>query len=416
MNAEIVTIGTELLLGQIIDTNAAYLAKKLAEIGIDLSYHSTVGDEWERMEEVINNALSRSDVVITTGGIGPTEDDLTREVVARVIGKELIFQPHLMAQIEERFKARGFTMSPNNRKQAFIPEGSIPIENPKGTAPGFIACDQRGKVICSLPGVPRELTFLMENTVIPFLVKHFNLKGNIIHYKVLRVCGLTESGVDRQIGDLIRNCENPKIGLLASPGDIQIRIQAWGEDLHNALKLIQPIEDEIRKRLGILIYGVDEETLEGKVRALLDERGITLSIADSFTGGTIAQRLLSERTDKIIECIIAPENWILQVLKRRIPDLNVNIKEASDFIALSIASWVREEGNSDIGMAIFPVIKGNEGNKGSIETLQLIIGIVSEMGSRQYQFTIGGTWQENRHRASTLALDGLRKALIMKEV
>ena len=166
MEAEIIAIGSELLLGQIVDTNSSFIAKILSENGIELVQTTTVGDDFHRMKEVIKEALSRSQIVITTGGIGPTEDDLTREVIAEVIQSPLIFQPHLMKQIEILFKKRGFRMAENNRKQAFIPERAIPIENPKGTAPGFIAEGHQG-VIISIPGVPFEMEYLMKNAVIP---------------------------------------------------------------------------------------------------------------------------------------------------------------------------------------------------------------------------------------------------------
>ena len=175
MKAEVIAIGSELLLGQIVDTNSGYIAKSLAVNGIDLIQTTTVGDNLQRMKEVIKDSIHRSQIVITTGGIGPTEDDLTREAVAEVFQRPLTFQPHLMEQIEALFKKRGFRMSENNRKQAYIPEGAIPIENPKGTAPGFIVEYLNGAIL-SIPGVPFEMEYLMENTVIPYLRKRFDLK------------------------------------------------------------------------------------------------------------------------------------------------------------------------------------------------------------------------------------------------
>ncbi len=175
MQAEIITVGTELLLGQIVDSNAAYLAQQLNAIGLSVFYKTTVGDNAARLKWVLEQAHSRSQVVITTGGIGPTEDDLSREMVAEATGRKLVFQPQLMNQIEQIFRSRGFVnISTNNRKQAYIPEGAIPVENPVGTAPGFIVDDEKG-VIISIPGVPREMKYLMENTIIPFLKERFQL-------------------------------------------------------------------------------------------------------------------------------------------------------------------------------------------------------------------------------------------------
>jgi nicotinamide-nucleotide amidase len=415
VKAEIITIGTELLLGQIVDTNAAYLSAKLADTGFEPFFHTTVGDNRTRMTEVIKKALSRVDLVVTTGGIGPTEDDLTREIVADVVGKELEFQPHLMTQIENRFRLRGFNMAPNNRKQAFIPQGAIAIENPKGTAPGFIAEDSTGKVIVVLPGVPRELKFLMENTVLPFLVKRFDLGEQTIQYRVLRVCGLTESGVDRAIEDLMREGENPAIGLLASPGDIRIRIQARAKSLEDAEQLIAPVESEIRKRLGILIYGVDDETLEGAVRGLLEEKGKKLSIVDSFTGGTLAQRLLSAQSEKIAQClVIAKESLLIRLNKRGFLREEGSMKSPEDQ-ALSLASWTRDDSGADIGMAVLSE-KSDVDEKKDTEKHLLVVGFSSKEGAKTYTYQIGGNRADNQHRAAILALDSLRKAALQGEV
>jgi nicotinamide-nucleotide amidase len=203
MKAEVIAIGSELLLGQIVDTNSSYIAKRLAENGIELVQTTTVGDDLQRMKEVIKEAINRSQIVITTGGIGPTEDDLTREAIAEVFQHPLMFQPHLMEQIEELFKKRGFRMAESNRKQAYVPEGAIPIENPKGTAPGFIVETSNGAIL-SIPGVPLEMEYLMDNTVIPYLRKRFDIKHQVIQYKVLRACGLGESAIGLQIKDLMK--------------------------------------------------------------------------------------------------------------------------------------------------------------------------------------------------------------------
>src|SRR5947207_14151481 len=193
-NAEIVAIGSELLLGQIVDTNSAWMAQRLTALGVNLFFKSVVGDNPGRMKEVIERALERADVVITSGGLGPTQDDLTREIVAEVTGRKLVFDQNLLAQVEEHYRRRGRTMTPNNRRQAYMPEGAIPVRNPNGTAPCFIVEDSRG-VIFSLPGVPVELKWLFENEVEPYLLRQFNL-AEVIHYRVLKIVGVGESAVD----------------------------------------------------------------------------------------------------------------------------------------------------------------------------------------------------------------------------
>ena len=203
MNAEIVTIGSELLLGQIVDTNSAWMAQRLADLGVNLFFKTVVGDNPGRMREVLSQALERSDLVITSGGIGPTQDDLTRELVAEVTGRrELVRDEALVRQIRERFQQRGLILTPNNERQADIPAGAIPVENPNGTAPAFIVEDPRG-VIISLPGVPFEMKWLFDNEVVPYLRRKFGLSETIT-YRVLKVADLGESSVDDRIGHSLR--------------------------------------------------------------------------------------------------------------------------------------------------------------------------------------------------------------------
>ncbi len=226
--AELVMIGSELLLGQLVDTNAAYLARELAQIGCDLYFKTTVGDNAGRMEEAFRLALGRAGLVIASGGLGPTEDDLTREVAARVMGRELVFHQPLMDQIEERMRSRGFALSPNNRKQAFLPAGAVPIENRRGTAPGFILEGQPGTII-AMPGVPAELEWMTQAAVIPYLRRRYGITATIVS-RTLKISGMTESAVDHVVGDLIRDSANPTVGILASLGLIRLRITAKAAD------------------------------------------------------------------------------------------------------------------------------------------------------------------------------------------
>ena len=249
-NAEIVAIGSELLLGQIIDTNTSYLAARFQELGIEVRYSTQVGDDPRRMAEVLSRALKRSRITITTGGIGPTEDDLTREVIARITGRKLVFHPRLLRIIQGYFDLAGFVMAPNNRKQAYIPAGAQTLLNPIGTAPGFILETEKGHLIITVPGVPRELKRMWSEAIAPFLQKKMGPDLGLIEYKVLKVCGLGESRVDEQIGDLIRGSTNPVIGLLASPGEIRIRLTARGKNREATQNRIQTVADQIRERLG----------------------------------------------------------------------------------------------------------------------------------------------------------------------
>jgi nicotinamide-nucleotide amidase len=409
MKAEVIAIGSELLLGQIVDTNSSYIAKCLVENGIELVQTATVGDDLQRMEDVIREAINRSQIVITTGGIGPTEDDLTREAVAEVTQRPLTFQPHLMEQIETLFRKRGFRMSENNRKQAYIPEGAIPIENPKGTAPGFIAETPDGAII-SIPGVPFEMEYLMENTVIPYLRKRFDIRHQVIRYKVLRACGLGESAIGLQIKDLMKESTNPSIGTLASMGDIRIRITAKAKNPEEASNLIENMEKEIRNRLGILIYGVDNDTLHGNVGKELERLNFTLSVVETFTGGIISQKLASTDSHSFIQgTVLTSEKSQRAFLGLSFEEFN-SLKEDSKKFADLLAQKSRDEFKTDLGLAMFGRIaeKQEEGNY-RIETYY---SLSTSDGMENQEYSMGGELWMVRERTSIIALDTLRKYLL----
>jgi nicotinamide-nucleotide amidase len=411
MKAEIITIGSELLLGQLVDTNSSYIARRLAENGIELIQTSTVGDDLSRIEEVLREAMQRSSIVITTGGLGPTEDDLTREAVAKVFQRSLIFQPHLMEQIEAIFKRRGFRMAENNRKQAYIPEGAIPIENPKGTAPGFIMEYPKGSIL-SIPGVPFEMEYLMENTVIPYLRKRFDLKHEIIRYKVLRACGLGESAIGLQIKDLMKEGNNPSVGTLASLGDIKIRITAKASHLEEANTMIQGVEEEIRNRLGNLIYGIDEETLQGNITRELEKFRLTLSVVEAFTGGNISQKFAGTSSPSFIHGTVLPsEISQRQFLGLSGGDFN-SLRETPMRFAGSLAEKGRIESEVSLGLAVFGKI-GEEQKKGEYR-VETYYSLSSAEGAENQEHALGGELWTVRERASIIALDLLRKYLLNK--
>ena len=409
MKAEVIAIGSELLLGQIVDTNTSYIAKRLAENGIELVQATTVGDDLHRMIEVIKEAIGRYPIVITTGGIGPTEDDLTREAIAEVFQRPLVFQLYLMEQIEAIFKRRGFRMSENNRKQAYIPEGAIPIENPKGTAPGFIVENENGAII-SIPGVPLEMEYLMENTVIPYLRKKFHIEHQIIRYKVLRTCGLGESAIGLQIKDLMKESKNPSIGTLASIGDIKIRITAKADTSEEASTLIQKMEQEIRNRLGILIYGVDNDTLHGNVAKELEKLSLTLSVVETYTGGIISQKLASTRSLSFVQGLVLPLNTsqrrFLNLSTEEFGSLNKDPKRLTE----AMAGRIREEYKTDLGLAMFGKIL-EEKVKGEYR-IETYYSLSTQYGVENQEYSLGGEPSMVRERASIVALDMLRKYLL----
>jgi nicotinamide-nucleotide amidase len=290
MHAEIVMIGTELLLGEIVDTNANKLSLALRDIGLDLYYKTTVGDNEDRIVDVLNLALDRSDVVITSGGIGPTVDDITRQAIARATGRELVYSKELEGQIASRFRSFGREMADNNKRQAYMPEGAIPLENPVGTAPCFLSEDVggRGFVVC-LPGVPRELAHMMEHKVVPLLIDRIG-GVRVTKVLVLRTCAVGESNIDRGIGDLM-TLSNPSVGLAAHAGQTDVRIAAKADTEAEVDALIWPMEETLRERLGVAIYGVGKVTVAEVVGALIEKAGLTIGVADTLTQGQVVRDL-----------------------------------------------------------------------------------------------------------------------------
>ena len=291
-SAEIISIGTELLLGEIVDTNARFLAISLRNAGIDLYRKTTVGDNVKRIAQAIQQSLQRCDIVITTGGLGPTIDDPTRDAVALAIGVNPEFHPELWEQIKARFQRLGRLPTENNRRQAYIPEGARAIENPVGTAPIFIL-EYQSHVIISLPGVPSEMEYLMEHAIIPFLCQHYDLHG-IIKSRVLHTVGVGESQIDDLIADL-EALSNPTVGLAAHSGQVDVRITVKADSEDASGKLIEPIENTLRERLGDCIYGVDQETLEEIALRSIASNNWTLSVIEAGLGGNLIRRLAAAK-------------------------------------------------------------------------------------------------------------------------
>lgn len=412
MKAETIAIGSELLLGQIVDTNTSFIAQGLAENGIELARTTAVGDNPKEMEDVIRGAIGRSPIVITTGGLGPTEDDLTRESVAEVTGHPLRFQPHLMEQIEAIFKRRGFRMAENNKKQAYIPEGAIPIENPKGTAPGFIVDGTRYCII-SIPGVPSEMKFLMKTTVIPYLRKRFNLHQQVLQYKVLRACGLGESGIGIQIGDLMKESENPSVGTLASTGDIKIRIAARAENPDEASRLIGDMEREIRRRLGTLIYGENDETLQGNLVRQLERHELSLGVVEVFTGGVLSNKLTGTGSGAFLQgFVLSSEDSQRDFLGMK-PDAFHTLKENPKALAESLARQGQK--HSRAGLALSVVAQKEENQGGGEYRLKIVYCLATREDVEVEDHLLGGELSVLRERAAIIGLDMLRKHLLTRE-
>lgn len=392
MKAETISIGTEILLGDITDTNSTYIAKRLTSLGIDVSYHTSIGDDRERLIELIRQAHERSKVVITTGGLGPTVDDITRESIAEAVGRGLEYRQDLMDGIEAYFKKRSISLSPNNKRQAYIPKGSEAIVNPVGTAPAFIVKDEKG-VIIALPGVPREMTYLMEKSVIPFLKGEFNVKEGV-RSRILKVGCMGESKVDNMIGDLMKNRDYP-VGLLIKDGEIQIRITARERD-----EKMREMEEEMRKRLGDMIYGADDDTLESIVGSILKEKKETVSMADSFTEGFLAQRFLKGGSrDFFNGCLVFVNGNALA------HGLNLKAESISQRTAKRAAKEVKKRYDSDIGLAVLG--SASEGNE-----FLTYIALASRDKNMVQEHKFSGILNTAQRRVSTLALELMRRYLL----
>jgi nicotinamide-nucleotide amidase len=311
-DAEILTIGTELLLGEITDTNTAVIARSLRGLGINLFRTATVGDNAGRIAQALRERFGEVQIIITTGGLGPTVDDPTREAVALSLGVPSVFVPELWEQIQDRFEAFGRTPGDNNRRQAYLPQGAHPIENPVGTAPAFWA-ESKGTLIVSLPGVPSEMTHLLEHAVLPLVRSRFDLP-EVIRTRIVRTAGLGESRLDEKIGEL-EKLSNPTVGVSAHPGRVDIRITARGATSAAAEELIRPVADQVQSLLGEHVYGLDRQTLEEAVLNAAQTRNWSVASAEVGSRGALVGGLSQPKGPTFVGGVVLPPSASLDDLK-----------------------------------------------------------------------------------------------------
>lgn len=409
VNAEVVSVGTELLLGQIVDTNAAFIGRMLAEVGIGSLQRQTVGDNLDRVTKAISAAMARADLVITIGGLGPTEDDLTRDAVAAALGEELTLDPELEVQLRQLFAKRNLPWLDTQLRQAMRPQSSRPLPNPNGTAPGLI-CEKEGKIVICLPGPPSELGPMVEDFVRPFLAERSG--GGIILSRVVRIIGVGESMVEAKVKDLITS-DNPTVAPLAHTGEVHLRITARAANRTQAAELIRPVEDAIRSRLGKAIYGCDADTLEGSCLELLRERSATVAIAESCTGGMLGARLTSiaGSSDVVVGGAITYANSMKVKLLGVTEETLVQHGAVSAECAKEMAVGVKELCSADYTLAVTG-IAGPGG--GSIEKpVGLVyIGVVAPGSIEAYEYNFAGSRDMIRQRSVQAALFRLREALL----
>ena len=392
MRAEIVTTGTELLLGQIDDTNATYLARQLRDLGIDIFFRSTVGDNQARIAQVLDLALARADLVITTGGLGPTVDDVTREAVADATHRPLVLYPDLLAQIEAFFARFGSKMSENNRRQALLPEGCIPVENPVGTAPAFIVEDERGTII-TLPGVPSEMRYLMKHTIVPYLQRRLG-RQEVLVTRVLRTVAVGESRVDQALSDLEVSA-NPTVGLSAHPGQTDVRIVAKAPTQAEAEALVAEFEATVRERLGAAIYATGDATLEAVIAELLQQNGAILAVAETMTNGDLARRLSAHPQVFCGSAVAADGSGLARLLS--LPEGDY----AAEPGAVALAEGIRRAWQASYGLAIT-----------SDESERAWVAIATDRGTDTRRLRFQGRDLRARVWTTTLSLEFLRRSLL----
>ncbi len=302
LNAEVIAIGTEILLGELTDTNSVFIARTLRDLGINLFFMTSVGDNEKRIADSIKIALGRSQIVITCGGLGPTIDDMTRQSVAAATGRGLTFHQDLLDQIAERFAGFRAQMTENNRRQAYIPDDAVILTNPVGTAPCF-AVEYSDQVVISLPGVPREMKFLMIEKVVPYLRERYGITGKIIKAKILKAAGIGESALDEVIGKALLEANNPTVGLAAHSGQIDVRITAKAESSAEADAMIAIVEAQLREHIDDYIFGIDTDSIEGALIAALREQGAKLIVGEVGIAPILSEQIKAAFGDDVIAAV-----------------------------------------------------------------------------------------------------------------
>jgi nicotinamide-nucleotide amidase len=412
VRCEIIGVGTELLLGQIINTNAAWIGQRLADVGWDCLRHTVVGDNEQRIAETIREALDRADAVIVTGGLGPTQDDVTREALAAVAGVSLVRQPELEQWLRERFARMGVQrMAEMNLRQADVPEGARVIDNPRGTAPGLIV-EIDGKPTYAVPGVPREMEGMLERVVLPDLAARAG-EGRAIVSRTLRTVGVGESRLAERLTPLWEEAGTGEVTLayLASPGEVRVRLTAVGATREEAMAEIAPVEARVREELGDIVYGTDDETLEAVVGRLLRERGLSLATAESLTGGLLGGRVtgIAGASDYYLGGVVA---YATDAKTSRLgvdPDLLAAEGPVSEQVAAAMAAGARSAFGADLGLAATGVAGPTEQSGRRVGTLCL--GVADAVGTATKTLTAPGDRTQVRLWTCSVALDLLRRRL-----
>jgi nicotinamide-nucleotide amidase len=417
MAAEVICVGTELLLGDILNSNSQYLAQELAALGVPHFYQTVVGDNIDRVHQAIEIAANRSSILIFTGGLGPTPDDLTTEAIASYFNTPLVEHPEVIADIQTKFAQSGRTMTPSNRKQALQPTGADVLPNPSGTAPGMIWQPRTGLTIFTFPGVPKEMHRMWQDTAVPFL-KTQGYGQNPIYSRSLRFFGIPEAALAEQVNHLFAST-NPTVAPYAGKGEVRLRISARAANEKEANTLIEPIAQEIKQIAGAYYYGTDEDTLASVVGALLQAKGQTLAVAESCTGGGLGRMLtdIPGSSEYFMGGVISYANRVkVELLGVNADDL-VAEGAVSEIVARQMAAGVKSKLGTDWGVSI----TGVAGPGGGTETKPVglvYIGIASPDGSVEgIKYQLGSQREREliRQMSASQTLDLLRRRLKLKE-
>lgn len=410
MRAEIIATGTELLSGGVLDTNSLFLSEALMLVGIWTAFKTVVGDDEKDMEDALLRAMDRADVVIVTGGLGPTEDDITRKVVAKIAKKRLVLNEDALKSIHMKLAGRGKDFISSNDRQALIPGGARLLRNPAGIAPGFFIAEE-DSFIAVLPGVPREMQAMYSEVLKPELEERFGGKSSIAR-RVLRTCGMSESAVNQAIQDILKRDE-PVVGLTAKETGVDIRIIAREATVERSQALVARTEAAIREKLGDSVYSVDGVELEEVVGALLKQRTLTLSVAESCTGGLIGARITNiAGSSEYFDRAAVVYSYQAKTEMLGIPrDLIERHGAVSSEVAVAMAQGIRQNARTDLGLAV----TGIAGPGGGTETKPVglvYIALAFAQGIKTSEHRFLGDREQVRFRTSQMALDMVRRHLI----
>ncbi len=409
MNAEILAVGTEILLGDIVNTNAQYIAKGLAELGIDVFYQTVVGDNPQRLKDAMHLAFGRADVIITTGGLGPTEDDLTKEIGAEYFGRRLVLDNQALDRIKKFFDRMKRQMTENNVKQAMVPDGAAVLYNDNGTAPGIIIEDNN-KILIMMPGPPREMKPMFSQQVKPYLASK---QDHTLVSRTLRIAGVGESAMESVVRDLIDKQKNPTIAPYAKDTEAVLRITASAGNYQEAEKIIRPVAEEIYNRFGHSVYAEGETTIQETVAEMLINRKLKIAVAESCTGGLVAAKLIEYPgiSEVLIEGAVTYSN---DAKIRRLGVKEETLKKygaVSAETAAEMAEGIAKTSGANIGVSTTGVA-GPGPSEGKPEGL-VYIGIYINGKKYTKEINLAGKRNVIRERAAYSALDYLRRKLIL---